>query len=74
MTQYRVIVTLYVEADDRRQAAILAYDNLNALTPTKFDVKDPASVSKEIELTEEEVEEVLNRPLEGNEGRPGLKP
>jgi len=63
--QYRITVTIELEADDRKQAAMKAYSLLNEITPTKFTIMDTAFLSEEIELTEEETEKALNRALEG---------
>lgn len=35
------------------------------LTPTFFHVKDAAAISQEVEFSEEEAEQALNRALEG---------
>ncbi|MER9240977.1 hypothetical protein [Mesorhizobium sp. M0633] len=60
MTQYQETVTIELAAEPRHQTAMRACSMLNAETPPTFDVKDPASISKEVDLTDDEAKEALD--------------
>jgi hypothetical protein len=71
MPKFNVTVALYgIEADSRKEAAMEAYSILQSTDPTIFHVTDENGFEL-VELSEDDVQAVLNRPLEGNEGAPG---
>lgn len=62
---FTVTVTYQVFAKDRKEAAQKAAVLTHQTIPTEFQVKDAAAISKDVVLTEDEIQQALDRDFKG---------
>jgi len=63
MAHYQVTVSMIVEANDQKDAAMRAYSVIHDVTPDTFEVKDSDAASQRVSLSEEDQDEALRRTL-----------
>lgn len=57
MTKYRVTTTVFVEADDPKQAAMKAFVLHDTMTPEEYTVNEPGISIDDLLLTDEDKDE-----------------
>jgi hypothetical protein len=63
MAHYQVTVSMIIEANDQKDAAMRAYGVMHDVTPDTFEVKDGDAPSQRVSLSEEDQDEALRRTL-----------
>ena len=63
MAHYQVTISMIVEANEHKDAAMRAYSVIHHVTPDTFEVKDSDAASQRVSLSEEDQDEALRRTL-----------
>jgi hypothetical protein len=63
MAHYQVTVSMIVEANDQKDAAMRAYSVIHDVTPDTFEVRDGDAPSQRVSLSEDDQDEALRRTL-----------